>query len=35
MWRFAAQERDELIFNQYPTVALAPWGPVEGLGARD
>ena len=31
MWRFAAEEGDELIFNPYPTVALAPWGPGEGL----
>ncbi len=32
MWEFAAGEADELIFNPYPTVALAPWGPGEGLG---
>jgi arylsulfatase A-like enzyme len=30
MWRFAAQEED-IIFNPYGTVALAPWGPAEGL----
>ncbi len=26
MWRFADQEQD-IIFNSYATVALAPWGP--------
>jgi arylsulfatase A-like enzyme len=31
MWRFAAEQGDELIFNPYGTVALAPWGPMEGL----
>jgi choline-sulfatase len=30
MWRFAARE-DDMIFNPYGTVALAPWGPAEGL----
>jgi choline-sulfatase len=30
MWRFAARE-DDIIFNPYGTVALAPWGPAEGL----
>lgn len=30
MWRFAAQEED-IIFNPYGTVALAPWGPGEAL----
>ncbi len=30
MWRFAAREND-IIFNPYGTVALAPWGPAEGL----
>ena len=30
MWRFAAKEHD-IIFNPYATVALAPWGPMEGL----
>jgi arylsulfatase A-like enzyme len=30
MWQFAAQEED-IIFNPYGTVALAPWGPAEGL----
>ncbi len=32
MWRFAAQQGDQLIFNPYGTVALAPWGPADGLG---
>ena len=27
MWRFADDEDDELVFCQYPPVALAPWGP--------
>ncbi len=30
MWQFAAQEQD-IIFNPYGTVALAPWGPADGL----
>ncbi len=30
MWRFAAEEED-IIFNPYGTVALAPWGPGEAL----
>lgn len=30
MWRFAAQEND-MIFNPYGTVALAPWGPSDAL----
>ncbi|MEZ4861400.1 MAG: sulfatase-like hydrolase/transferase [Caldilineaceae bacterium] len=30
MWRFAAQEED-IIFNPYGTVGLAPWGPADGL----
>jgi arylsulfatase A-like enzyme len=30
MWQFAAQEED-IIFNPYGTVALAPWGPADGL----
>ena len=30
MWHFAAQEQD-MIFNPYGTVALAPWGPADGL----
>jgi arylsulfatase A-like enzyme len=34
MWRFAAREGDELLFNGYVTVSLAPWGPKEGLGER-
>lgn len=29
MWRFAAKEKDELIFNAYGTVALAPYGPAD------
>ena len=32
MWRFAAEEEDNLIFNAYGTVALAPWGPADALG---
>ncbi len=32
MWRFAAEENDELIMNPYYTVALAPWGPGDALG---
>lgn len=32
MWRFAAAEQDELIFNPYGTVALAPYGPADALG---
>lgn len=31
MWRFAAQEQDSIIFNPYGAVALAPWGPADGL----
>ena len=34
MWRFAAAEGDDIIFNPYATVALAPWGPAEGLRER-
>lgn len=30
MWQFAAQEED-IIFNPYGTVGLAPWGPADGL----
>ena len=30
MWRFAREQRDT-IFNQYFTVALAPYGPAEGF----
>jgi arylsulfatase A-like enzyme len=30
MWRFAGREED-IIFNPYPTVALAPWGPADAL----
>lgn len=32
MWQFAAQEED-IIFNPYGTVALAPWGPADGLAS--
>lgn len=31
MWRFAAEEGDERIFNPYGTVAFAPWGPADAL----
>jgi choline-sulfatase len=30
MWRFAARERDT-IHNPYPTVSLAPYGPMTGF----
>ncbi len=30
LWQFAAQEED-IIFNPYGTVALAPWGPADAL----
>jgi len=30
MWRFAGQT-DDIIFNPYGTVALAPWGPAEAF----
>ena len=30
MWRFARRE-DDIIFNGYPPVALAPYGPIVGL----
>lgn len=30
MWQFAAREQD-MIFNAYGTVALAPWGPADSL----
>lgn len=32
MWRHAAHEQD-MIFNPYGTVALAPWGPADALHA--
>ena len=35
MWRFAAEQGDELIMNPYYTVALAPWGPADALGRAD
>lgn len=35
MWRFAAEQNDELIMNPYYTVALAPWGPADALGKSD
>lgn len=31
MWRFAAREQDGRIFNAYPTVSLAPFGPGDAL----
>ncbi|QPC84967.1 sulfatase-like hydrolase/transferase [Phototrophicus methaneseepsis] len=31
MWRFAAEEKDDRLFNPYGTVALAPWGPGDAL----
>lgn len=34
MWHFAAEQED-IIFNPYGTVALAPWGPADGLGERE
>lgn len=34
MWRFARREND-IIFNAYPPVALAPYGPVVGLRGKD
>jgi arylsulfatase A-like enzyme len=33
MWRFARREND-IIFNSYPPVALAPYGPIQGLGSN-
>ena len=30
MWRFAADQQD-MIFNPYGTVGLAPWGPADAL----
>jgi arylsulfatase A-like enzyme len=35
MWRFAAEQNDELIMNPYYTVALAPWGPTDALNGSD
>ncbi|MBE7465113.1 MAG: sulfatase-like hydrolase/transferase [Planctomycetes bacterium] len=32
MWRFAERERDEMLFNPYWTVAMAPYGPADALG---
>jgi arylsulfatase A-like enzyme len=34
MWRFARREND-IIFNAYPPVALAPYGPLVGLCGED
>ena len=34
MWRFAAQQND-IIFNPYGTVALAPWGPGDALATQE
>lgn len=31
MWRFAAREGDDRLFNPYATVAMAPWGPADAL----
>ena len=31
MWRFAAQENDDRLFNPYCTVALTPWGPADAF----
>ena len=31
MWKFAMQENDEIMFNQYITVGLAPWGPKDAI----
>jgi arylsulfatase A-like enzyme len=31
MWRFAEREKDDRLFNPYATVAMAPWGPADGL----
>ena len=31
MWRFAADQDDELIVNPSYTVAVAPWGPADAL----
>ena len=33
MWRFAA-EQDDIIFNPYGTVGLAPWGPADALAEQ-
>jgi arylsulfatase A-like enzyme len=33
MWRFAAEQQD-MIFNPYGTVALAPWGPADALAGQ-
>ncbi len=35
MWQFAAREDDNLLFNPYGTVALAPWGPADALRTED
>jgi arylsulfatase A-like enzyme len=34
MWRFAAEQGDDRLFNPYATVAMAPWGPADALGAE-
>jgi hypothetical protein len=31
MWRFAAAQQDDLLFNGYATVALAPFGPADAF----
>ena len=35
MWRFAAKEEDDRLFNPYGTVALAPWGPSDAFKIDD
>jgi len=30
MWRFAEREHD-IVFNQFPPVAMAPYGPLIGM----
>jgi arylsulfatase A-like enzyme len=32
MWQFAADQHDDMLFNSYGTVALAPWGPADAIG---
>ncbi|MCW8132411.1 MAG: sulfatase-like hydrolase/transferase [Planctomycetota bacterium] len=31
VWQFAAREADNMLFNGYATVAMAPWGPADAL----
>ena len=35
MWEFGYRTGDEMMFNQYMTVALAPFGPAEALGRSE